>query len=161
MQYTATTRNSRYFEVTDEWQNLIGTLQYNIWLVSQAQIVTIDNNQYDIASTGFWQTKKTVTRNGIDYAELKANMGNGISIDFANGQSLLFKRKSQWSNGEYVLLDDAGNKIATMEANFSWSSFTYNYSIATDATMPDRESNTVLPMIMVYCAKYIRMRGAG
>lgn len=158
MQYTITNPDNRYFEVANELQQPVGDLQFATLPPSEAQIKTRDGNVYDITIAGFWQTRKKITKNGADWALLKPNWGNGFILSFDNGRSLSFKKKSQWKNGHYILADAAGNEIAAIYADFVLSDFKIQYEIDTNTTISDGETNTVLPLLLIYCAKIMIMR---
>jgi hypothetical protein len=160
MHYTATNQNYSTLEVTNEQSGTIGRLECNTWVPKKARIIINNGNTYDVVPAGgFWRSLMSITKNGVAYAELRATPGANITLTFANGLAIIFTRKSIWSGG-YIMTDNAENEIASIEANFIWRKFSYQYEMEINANMPDREADLFLPFILLYCTRYMRMRGA-
>ncbi|HXS35897.1 MAG TPA: hypothetical protein VN721_04315 [Flavipsychrobacter sp.] len=73
MHYTVTTHNNTHLDVTNEYQEMLGTLEYTFWQPKRAHITLTDNTVYDIDPTGFWLNTMEVTKNGEEYAVIKYN----------------------------------------------------------------------------------------
>lgn len=161
MHYTVTNRSSYLIEISNDQGEHIGALEYTgRWVPDKARITTRDHNIYDIAPSGFWQTTRKMIKNGMPYAELKPTYSNGIELFFETGETLSFKKKSFWSSGSYIVTDSEGREIAAITSTLRWKTFNYHYEIETHATLANSETNTVLPFIMVYCSRYLRMRSS-
>lgn len=157
MQYTVNSSDDRHFEVSDEQRQLLGRLDYTSFLPGRARITTGDNNIYDITPDGFWQTTKAITRNGEPYAEVKPNPGNGLILSWENGPSLFFKKKSFWSNDGYLLTDEDDQELASVRGDFRWSEMTFGYTLElADSASP--EARAILPLLLIYCIKEMRLR---
>jgi hypothetical protein len=127
MQYTVAHTNSFHFELTGDDGIPAGMLDYAVWLPSRAHITTAAGIVYEITTAGFWQTTRIITRAGVPFATLKADYNRGIYLDFENGLSLYFKRKSFWVSNEYVLINGDGNEIAAVQSFFAWNNFSFSY----------------------------------
>ncbi len=158
MRYITTAGDNRHTKVLNEQQQVVGQIDYSGWTLQNAHMTTADGIIYDVNPKGFWAIVRTVLKNNMPYAELKPNMGNGIYINFENGQSLLLKKKSWWSVYNYILTDNEGQQIATLETTFKWRGLGYIYDINITTPVLQKEDNNVLPLIMAYSARYLRMR---
>ncbi len=156
MKYTATGKGNRHFEIADEQQKAVGKLDYETWSANKAK-ASVWGNVYEMAPQGFWRTTIGVTRNGQPIATLKAKMGSQIVFSFDNGTTLLFKKKSLWSSS-YVVLDASEREVAIIDQNFKWKGLSFNYEIEIYTNNLDSEVNTLLPFLLVYGSKYMRMR---
>ncbi len=157
MKYLASGTGNRHFEIVDERQKAAGTLDYTTWFPNKAKVTTGDGNIYEMAPQGFWRTTIGMTKNGLPFAALKAKMGSQIVLSFEQGITLLFKRKSLW-NSNYVVVDSQEQEVAFIQPDFKWKNLSFNYEIDIYANNLDRDINAILPLVLVYCNKYIRMR---
>ncbi len=159
MQYIVTGGSGgRYFEVSNDRQMPVGTIQFSAWWPNKADVAVNDGTAYNMAPTGFWNTGVAVTKNGAPYADLKYTFGGAISLTFENGQTFFFKKKSFWG-GEYILTDREEQELATVTSEFKWSNWGFTYDIDIRTGMSDRDANNMLlPFLMIYCTKYMRMR---
>jgi hypothetical protein len=158
MQYTTTIQGNRHIEVLDERQLAIGTIDISGWTPQKARIATSNGIIYDISPKGFWAMSKSVLKNDMPYAELKPNMTNGIYINYENGPSLLIKKKNWCSISSYVVVDNEAQQVATIETIFSWKGMGYNSDIDIAIPMPQRDDNHVLPLLLAYGARILRIR---
>jgi len=160
MHYTITNHGNRHFEIFDERGTSLGTLDYKAWWPNKAQITTISDLQYDIAPTGFWQTQIAIVKSDMMIAEIKPTWGMGLSLTFANqAHSYVFKKKVFWNN-DYVLLDESGNEVARVYAEFQWRTWNFHYEIDVQPNILDKEINFMLPFLLIYSSRYMRMRHA-
>ena len=161
MQYTVTTRSGTHFEIADEYQRSLGQMTVSSWRPAKARINTTDSSIYDISSTGFWQTEKMITRNGIHFGKIKPKLGTGIAIIFDNGRSYLLRRKSFWSSGDYLLINESGEALGSVRSWFSWKNWSFQYDVQLNDSMLDKDLHGVLPFILIYCVRLTRIRQAG
>jgi hypothetical protein len=157
MRYTITKHNYTTYEVNNERGQSLGTIKFNAWAVAKAKITTA-NAEYDIYAPDFWQVKKEITRNGVHFATIAPKVWKGLEITFENRATLLFKKKSVWGSNEYILVDENGSTFATLNAQFSWSTWGFEYDIEIHDNMLDTELASVMPFIMFYSNRYMRIR---
>lgn len=160
MHYTVKNNNHRHIEVYNDHDDMVGTIDYGAWRPVKAEITLPHDIKYQVAAVGFWQTTIAITRNEISFAEIKPNWGFGLKITLPNhAQPFILKKKSIW-NSDYILVDAEGNEIAFVKVDFKWSAWTFDYQVDVHPNALDKETNAVLPMLMIYCARYIRTRYA-
>jgi hypothetical protein len=159
MHYTVNKSGYSSYDLFNEQGQPIGQLKFSVWSISagKAKIIT-ENAEYDIYSTGFWQMKKVIARDGIQVCEIGPRVWKGLEITFENRGRFLFKKKSFWGTGEYVLTDDNGTTFATIHVYFRWKILGFEYNIKVQDNLFDGELNALLPFIMLYSACYLRMR---
>jgi hypothetical protein len=160
MHYSVDNEGNRYFEVKDDQQQPVGTLEYQGISISKASITISTGGVYDVDAADFWLMTKQITRNGELYAELRARMGKGITLTFRNGHVCHFFKKSFWNTGEFTVLNEAEEEIAELHVDFEWRSFSFKYEIDIFAGLGDAEMNHALPMILLYCARFLRTHHA-
>lgn len=161
MRCDVVTSGSNHFGVSDEQGKLLGEMKLDWVFNSKADITTAEGNSYKITTTGFWGTAKVVLKNGLPYAEIKPTFSHGIIITFENGQAFHFKKKSVWRMSDYRLLSDAtGEEIAMANSRFRMNGLKFDYEVEIYQPLYDREANVLLPFLLLYCIKLLRMRGA-
>lgn len=159
MRYT-TKRIKNGYELENELGQPAGSISFNIWSMSKAK-ATIAQQEYDFYSVGFWQTKKVMARNGITVAEMAYKLGNGFEISFSGHSRLILKKKSFWTSGEYILVDENNTVFASLTMAYSWKRWAYNYEIEIQENMFHSELKSILPVILFYAAMImLRMRQA-
>lgn len=156
MHYTVTTQDNNHFSITDERQDMLGSLEYTLWLPKKAVIQLTDNTVYDLVPTGFWMNITNVTKNGEAYAVIKYNwVSSSLEITFANNTQLIFRRKNILE-GTYVATDAADNEIALVQTAMNWKSLGFNYEIDVQDDCADEETTTLLPFLLAYCTRHLR-----
>ena len=124
----------------------------------QATITMADNNVFQLSRAGFWLMVVTVTKNDMPFGEIKPVLGQGLAITFGNSlHPYRFKRKSIWQN-TYALLDQNGYEVAVIYANYVWRKWAFEYEIEMINSLP--EADLLVPLLMAYCARYIRLRAS-
>lgn len=157
MQYTVTGKNDRHFELTDERGEMAGSIDFERWRPTKAQITAKDNVVFDLKPTGFWRNAIEITSNGMSYAKIKPNWRGGLVLNFENGMSFIFMRKGMLTSS-YVIVDAEDQVLAEVQSNFQLAKFNFNYTIEMSA-VPD-EVAPVIPLLLMYCVRYTRMRRA-
>lgn len=159
MHYTVTSRGNRHFEVANEKHETIGSLDYTTWAPNKAQIVIKNSDIYDLGPTGLLNRAKRITKNGVPYAEIKPDWRRSLLISFEDGKTYKFKRKSLWTSN-YILVNEEETEIAMIHVNFKWNNLKFHYKIDVHGEVANRETDLVLPFILLYCTKYMRTRHA-
>lgn len=160
MQYTVNSEGNRHFEVFNEQNDLLGTMDFAAWRHNRGEITTVNHLTYNIAPTGFWQTTIAITRHDMPFAEIKAKLGARMQLNFANeNRTYSFRKKGFWSSN-YMVVDEDDHEIAFMEVSYNWRKWKFDYNIEVHANMLNKEANLILPMLMICCARYIRRRQA-
>jgi hypothetical protein len=161
MRCDVVTCGSNQFGVSDDEGNLLGEMKLDWVANSKADIVTTEGNSYKITTTGFWGMAKVVLKNGVPYAEIKPTFSHGIIITFENGQVFHFKKKSMWNLSDYKLVNDATNEeIAMASSRFRMNGLKFDYEVEILQPLYDKDANILLPFLLLYCIKLLRMRGA-
>lgn len=159
MIYTAGSMNSRHLTVLNEQQEPVGRIDYNKWWnMYEAEIATRDNNVYYASRENFWLTSVNLTKNGVAYMEMKYNWGAKMVLAFENGRLLTFKKRSMWSIGNYILLDEYEQEMARVQSYLKLKLMNYSYEMDIYPNSLDKEANEVLPSILVYCTRYLHLR---
>ena len=158
MQYTASTRGYRKFDLLDDTATIIGRLDYTSFFSNTAHIIINELPVYDVKVAGFFNNARHIYRNDVLFAQVRVNL-RGAEIYFETGKTLYFRRRNLWHN-EYILTDGAEQLLADLKAEFKWARFAFDYHIDVYDNMLDREVNSLIPFLMPYCAMYIRRRRA-
>ena len=160
MRYTVKNSSHRHIEVFNENEDLVGTIDYAAWKPAKAEITLLNDIHYQAAATGFWQTTIAIRRDGLSFAEIKPDWSFGLKITFPHhAQPFIFRKKSFW-NSDYMLVDAEGNEIAQVKVDFKWTAWSFGYEAEVYPNMLDKELNMILPVLMIYCARYTRTRYA-
>ena len=158
MHYNITSKGNRFYEAFNESNNVVATLEYETWATRKAKISVAAGFTYQLAGVGFWQTRISVTKGDIAFAEIKPVLGRGFQLTFSGtAQSFMFKKKSTFST-DYKVIDDYDTEMATVDVNFKWKSLSYEYEVEVNNNTLDNEINLMLPLLLVYCSRYMRMR---
>ena len=157
MHFTVDGDGSNHFVVADDAGNLIASLHYTSWLPDKAMITVGDDLIYQLERSGFWNSGIVISKGGLEYATIETNWRGGVVISFTSGRTLLLKKKSFWG-GDHVCIDESENEIADITTDFKWRTFSFFHDIYLSDNALDRESTLLLPAILTYCMKYMRMR---
>jgi hypothetical protein len=155
MHYTAKRQNNRHFEVTNERQELVGSVDYTDRQPGKAQIKINDSDTFKAIPRKSRDAAAGITKNGSSYAELKCNWQKSMVLTLENGKSFYFTRKNIWDSN-YAVLNDAQHEVASIKSKFQWRTMRFNYEIDVRPRMLDKESKTTLPFLLVYCTQYVR-----
>lgn len=159
MHYSIINKGNRFYEAFSELKESIGTLEYGMWGVRKAEVAsTTAEFKYHLSATGFWQTTIIVNKGDTPFAEIKPVLGRGLQLSFSGTtQTFMFKKKAAFST-DYKVVDENDRELATVEPHFKWKKFGYDYEIDVQYNTLDEEINLVLPLLLVYCVRYQRMR---
>ncbi len=159
MHYTALGNGTRHFEVVNDQNAIVGSLEYKVWLPNRARITTLNNLEFDAVPFGFWQNSMAVMRDGVTYAELKRTMSMSMEVQLANRQFTV-KRKNFWQ-GSYKLENETGEEMAEISGSFKWRKFSFDYDIDTYISTGDPLADELLPMLLVYCMRALNAQHSG
>lgn len=140
--------NKKTFTLTENGQELGDMVYENLFLL-KAEIKLANAEHYDVKPVGFFGTSVTVTKNGTEMVTLKMNWRGQIVFDFHDGEELVFKPKSTFSN-QYIIENKGHEKLLQFDANFNWRKFNYNYKI----TYEEAPRDILLVFLGVYAANY-------
>lgn len=158
MHYSITIKGNRFYEAFNEFNKAGATLEYDTWSTRRAKISVAAGHIYELAAVGFWQTKISVTKGDIAFAEIQPVLGRGFRLTFSGtAQSFMFKKKGMFST-DYKVVDDYDAEMATVDVYFKWKSLSYEYEVEINYNTLDNEINLMLPLLLVYCSRYMRMR---
>lgn len=158
MHYSIISKGNRFSEAFSEMNESIGTLEHGMWGIRKADINTANGLTYSFAPTGFWQTAITITKGDSPFAEIKPILGRGLQLTFSGTtQTFMFKKKAAFST-DYKVVDENDRELATVDAHFKWKKFGYDYEVEIQYNTLDQEINLALPLLLVYCVRYQRMR---
>lgn len=160
MHFSAISTGYRFFELFNDLNDSLGTIQYKTWQPNQAQATTANGIVYTIAPTGFWRTTVTVYKENIPIAEIKPVLGKGLKVTFASSAIPFSIKNRTLFSTDLVVVDESYQKLAMIISRFKWRKFRNDYEIEILPNMLDTETNVILPLILVYCARLIQMRRA-
>ena len=160
MKYNITSTGGGNYQLTDEQDDCLGTMWHPAMRPYQATIKLADGSVFQLSRAGFWQMNIAVTKNDIPFAEIKPVLGQGLAITFSNGiYPYRFRRKSVWQN-TYALLDPNEYEVALVYSNYLWKKWTFEYEIEITTPLHDMELNLLIPLLLAYCARYMRLRSS-
>ncbi len=140
--------NQQLFQLSDN-DEFLGKVVYKSLFSYDAEIVLTNAESYTVESRGFFGTSIVVTKNGTEIAELRMNLKGQIVISMNNGEELLFKNTTIFSN-QFAIENKEGEKIIQYKPALNWSKFNYNYTIMDEL----KSENTLLILIGLYASNY-------
>lgn len=146
--------DSKTFELIDGSEKL-GQINYDS-LFSYKAHIRVGNDEYDITPIGFFSTTNSVTKNGIEVANMQMNWKGHIILSFATGQEFILKPTGTFLN-KYIVEDKDQQKIMLLDSDFNWSKFSYNYNISYD----HKPKDILLILLATYSANYYLSMMAG
>ncbi len=159
MHYTAKRQKDRHIDVTNERQELVGSLNYTSRQPGKAQITTNENDVFRAIPLSSRDAAAGITKHGTTYAELKCNWQKSMVLKLENGKSFFFTKKNIWDTN-YAVLNEAKHEVASIKTKFQWRTMRFNYEIDVRSRMLDKESKSAFPFLLVYCTQYVRAHHA-
>lgn len=159
MQYSVI-QTSKRLEINNERGQHLGIMEFDTWKPAKVRYTAADNNIYEAASVGFWKTKTVINKNGQPYAEIEPKIGKGFNISFINGPTYLFRKKGFWNSSDYLVIDNADSPVASLKSTFRWKLFKFQHDIDINESMLSKEVNDVMPFLIIYCIRLLRVRQA-
>lgn len=81
--------DKKEYVLTSDEDIFLGSLKFEKWSSSKAEITTQFGEFYDITPKGFWGTSMIVSKSDKEFAELKMNWKGHIVIDMlGNGKGV-------------------------------------------------------------------------
>ena len=139
--------NKKTVQLTGNGQEL-GELIYENLFQLKARIKLQNSDLYEIKPGGVFGTSITVTKNGMEMANLQMNWRGQIVFSFQDGREFVLKAKGLLQE-KYILENSDGEKLVQFDPKFNWSKFDYNYSISYE-----KPQDTLLILLGVYTANY-------
>lgn len=140
--------NQQLFQLSDN-DEFLGKVLYKSLFSYDAEIVLTNAESYIVESRGFFGTSIVVTKNGAEIAELRMNLKGQIVILMSNGEELLFRNTTIFSN-QFAIENKEGEKIIQYKPALNWSKFNYNYTIMHEL----KSENPLLILIGLYASNY-------
>jgi hypothetical protein len=142
----------------------IGKLTIKKWSVVNGEIMLSDGETYQIQSKSWWRTQVDVKQREKIALTYKMNWKGHILITalFRRTPAEFVFRRQGIFKGTYILLDNTGQQLATVEPNFKWSKFRTEYTIkvSRDIFRDDEGHDTLFYFVMAHCANYLMAMGA-
>ena len=129
---------------------LLGELIYESLFSLKVEIRLTNSELYEIKPVGIFGTSITVTKNGIEIANLKMNWRGQIVFSFQDGQEFVLKAKGMFFHNKYIIENKDEEKLLQFDPKFNWSKFDYNY----DITYDKKPQNILLVLLGVYASNY-------
>jgi hypothetical protein len=139
--------DKRTFELTDGSDKL-GHLTYENLFSFKANAI-VGSDKYEITPTGIFSSSISVTKNGIEVANLNMNWKGHITILFPHGQEFILKATGIFMD-DYALEDKDRQILMFLDPDFNWSKFVYNYSIS----YANKPQDLLLVLLATYAANY-------
>ena len=156
-----TYNDKKEYVLTSDEDIFLGSLKFEKWSYSKAQITTQFGEFYDIASKGFWGTSMVISKSDKEFAELKMNWKGQIVIDMSeNGEGIdyLIKSNSMWKS-QYAVYNQHEKELLIFTADYKWSKGAYNFKIDVNPDFADQMGETFV-LIATYGILYLMMMTA-
>ena len=145
----ANSTDKKTFQLVENGQR-IGELIYESLFSFSAKLKLADSDVFDIKPVGIFGTTITVTKNGIEIADLKMNWRGQIVFTFKDGNAFILRTTGTFYN-KYIIENETKEKLIQFDPTFDWSKWNYNYNITYDK----RPQDTLLVLLGVYATNYI------
>jgi hypothetical protein len=123
----AKSTDQKTFQLRENGQ-LLGELIYGSLFSQKTEIKLTNADRYDIKPMGVFSTSIAVTKNGAEIVKLTMNRRGQIVFTFQDGQEFVFKAKGAFLN-KYIIENKEEEKLISLDPQFNWSKFSYNYDI--------------------------------
>lgn len=153
--------DKKEYVLTSDEDIFLGSIKFEKWSSSKAQITTQFGEFYDIASKGFWGTSIGVSRSGEEIADLKMNWTGHIVIDYAeNGKVVdyLLQSNSIWKS-QYSVVNTSKTEMLLLTPDYKWKKGHYNFKIDVNPEFA-HEIDEPFVLIAVYAVLYLMMMQA-
>ena len=153
-----TYNNKKEYVLTSDEDIFLGSLKFEKWSSTKAQITTQYGDFFDVASKRFWGTSIGITKSDTEFAELKMNWKGHIVIDMlANGKSIdyLMKSSSIWQP-KYTLFNRDEAELLFFTSDYKWKKGHYDFKIDVNPHFA-HEIDETLVLITAYSVLYLIM----
>lgn len=144
----AKSTDKKTFQLTADGE-LLGELIYEDRFFLSASIRLASGELYEIKPQGFFGTSITVTKHGIEIANLKMNWRGQIVFSFQDGQEYLLRAKGTFQD-KYIIETREKEKLVELDPKFNWSKFNYNYNISCNK----EPQNSLFVLLGIYASNY-------
>lgn len=155
-------KEDREYVLKSDDDAFLGSLKFEGWSSSKAEMMTQYGDFYNIASKGFWGTTIGVLKGDVEYAELKMNWKGQIVIDLLeNGKSAdyLLRYNSIWKS-QYALEDRNKQEVMIITPDYKWTKWHYDFKIDINPNYTDSIDETLI-LLAAYSALYMLMMSTG
>lgn len=152
--YTATSRNSRTFILSNE-SGTLGELIYPKWYTFNAEIVLNKTSKYQLELDGFWDSKIKLKEGDVVLLEFKIGW-NGVELHSnldGKSERYLLKLKGFFSS-KYILVDAQDKELLEAEFDFKWKKLEYDYNIITSKSFENLNNKELLILTTLHCINY-------
>lgn len=153
--------DTKEYVLTSDEGLFLGSLKFEKWSSSKAQITTQFGEFYDAATKGFWGTSIAICKGGEEIAELKMNWHGHIVIDFSEngkGTDYLLKLSSLWKS-QYAVLNQQGSELVLFTPDYKWKKGHYDFKIDVNPYFSDVIDEALI-LIATYGILYLLMMQA-
>lgn len=154
MQFTATGRHNRTFQLLDGGGQSLATLDYPTWYAPRQAIITKGSQAWETQMRGIF-------RNGIDVktgdettATIRLNGFGRMKIMFADGRQYVFRRIG-FLNSYMALQSESGAEIVKVRQVNRWAILNFTFSIETDDNYRE-VADPALLLLLIFCINYMR-----
>lgn len=140
--------NSRGFTATCNGET-IGTLKYTKWY-SQTAAITIGESTYQISTTGFWNFRYEIIKEGKLWLTVTNTWSGYKLIKTKDEERPLTLTPKGFFKGGYVIKNHKEEVLLEVHSDFSWKKFTQDYRVSCDDTFGVEETDKVLVLLSVY-----------
>ena len=142
-------------------EELFARIFYQRWNRYNADIDMASGEKYSFKRKSFWRNSHAFFNRGKEIGLLKVTWGVAIrfTLTWENlAREYIFKRRNIWKTS-FVLIDTAGNELYTIQQNFRWKEFAYQYHAISAISQPD-ELDKLLFVLSVYFANFLLAQSA-
>lgn len=158
-----TYNDKKEYVLTSEEDIFLGSLKFEKWSSSKAEITTQFGEFYNIEPKGFWGTSMGVSISEKEIAEIKMNWQGQIVIDMlenGEGMDFLLQSKSIWTS-QYVLLDHQKTELLIVTPDYKWKQGHYNFKVDVNPEFTNVINETHI-LLTIYGVLYVMsLQGAG
>ena len=134
----------------------IGSLVYEKWFSFKAEMNLQKKDTFQIEPKGFWGTTIELKQHGKVLLNFKLNWNGNIIISTqfdSNEKGYVLKQKGILKT-TYVLLDTKEEELLSIEPDFKWNKFNYDYNILTSETFESLNHRDMLLLTAIHCINY-------
>ncbi|MBX2904771.1 MAG: hypothetical protein KF744_01950 [Taibaiella sp.] len=154
MQFTASGRHNRTFEIKGATGDVLATLDYPTWHAPRRAIITYGGTAWETVIRGFFRKGMDIKSGDQVIGSMRFAGFGRMKIEFADGRQYTFKRVG-FLNGYMALITDSSQEIVKIRQVNRWAFFRFTFNIETDDNY--REANDpALLLLLIFCINYLR-----
>ena len=131
--------NAKEYVLTADDDTFLGSLKYENWSYTKAEITTQFGEFFHIRPQGFWGTSIGISKGDAEYATLKMNWKGNVVIDLLEngvGTDYLLKLNSMWKS-QYALVNRQEKEILILVPDYKWKKGHYDFKIDVNPDFAD------------------------